>query len=101
MVEQVCLSRHQVQLRLESRLYIAIESKFSFSHEELLSEEPDYISSAHAFALLVESHINDARVVNDRTVKLVFSNGSSLSIFDSNDRYESFQIQLPGQLIVV
>ena len=97
-VEQICIGVHQVILRLEDDLYISIEGNFSF---ETQARQEDYRTSAKAFADLLDHRIVDAEVLCDDAVGFKFSNGTMLTIFDSSDYYESFQIKLPDRLLVV
>jgi len=101
LVEQVCLGRHQLQIHFEDRLSIFIEGECSIGKTTNPLRSEDYISRGTEFARLLEQRVEGAEIVDDRTIKLQFSNGDALFVFDSNDQYESFQIQLPNQLVVV
>ena len=101
LVEQICIGVHQVIVRLENDLYIAIEGDFSFGSEASPEKEMDFRNAAKAFANLLESRVIDASVVREDAVVFTFSAGARLTVFDSSDQYESFQIQLPDRLVVV
>jgi hypothetical protein len=40
-------------------------------------------------------------VIREDAVVFKFSGEAQLTVFDSSDRYESFQIKLPDRLVVV
>jgi hypothetical protein len=101
LVEQICVSLHQVIVRLEDGLYIAIEGDFSFGIEAIAGKEMDYRNAATAFAGLLERRVVDAEVIREDAVVFKFSGEAQLTVFDSSDRYESFQIKLPDRLVVV
>jgi hypothetical protein len=100
-VESILFSRFQVIIHLEDRLFISLEAECSFEQGDSIVRREDYRPLANSFAELLGHCIDEAKVVSADTIEFEFSNGVLLSIFDSNERYESFQIQLPGQLLVV
>ena len=101
LVEQICIGIHQAIVRLEDNLYVAIEGDFLFGKEATPERQVDYRSAANAFANLLEDRIADAEVIRDDAVVFNFSSGARLTVFDSSDQYESFQIKLPDRLVVV
>jgi Family of unknown function (DUF6188) len=101
LVEQICIGVHQVIVRLEDNLYVAIEGDFLFGKEAPPERQVDYRSAANDFANLLEDRIIDAEVIRDDAVVFNFSSGARLTVFDSSDQYESFQIKLPDRLVVV
>jgi hypothetical protein len=101
MVEQVCIGRHQVIVRLEDELCISIEGDFQFGSAASGEREMDYRHAAQKFADLLERRILKAEVIQNDVVVVEFSDGARLTIFDSSDQYKSFQIKLPDRLVVV
>jgi hypothetical protein len=101
-VEQICLGLHQVILRFDKDLYISIEGQFSIGDKSFKGDRRgDCRVAANDFAKLIGCNILSATVPSEDSVVIMFSNGMTLSAFDSSDHYESFQIKLPNQLIVV
>ena len=100
-VEQICIGVHEVILNLEDDLYITVEGDFSFGGEETVEKEIDFRSAANAFADLLAHTIVDAKVLRNDAVVFSFSNGTNLTVFDSSDHGECFQIKLPDRLIIV
>jgi hypothetical protein len=98
-VEQVCIGLHEIIINLEDNLFISIEGAFSFDGGNTIEE--DFPSCANSFAQLLGLTISEVTILRDDAVSFNFSNSENLIIFDSSDHYESFQIQLPDQLVVV
>jgi hypothetical protein len=88
-------------VRLEDELYISIEGDFRFGSEASGEPKMDYRHAAQNFADLLESRILKADAIQVDAVTVEFSDGTRLTVFDSSDQYESFQIKLPDRLVVV
>ena len=103
-LESIDLTLHQIQLRLDSRrgVVLSIESEFSVTPaagETVRFDRPPDAAAAIAARLGVE--VLDAEVSCPGTLTLRLSDGSMLEVYDSNERYESYQIHLGERLIVV
>ncbi|MFN8192362.1 MAG: DUF6188 family protein [Nocardioidaceae bacterium] len=103
-MESIDLTEHQVQLRLDSRnrITLSIESAFAITPgggDRSMFDRPRDGAQALADRLGVE--VVDARVTQPGTLTLRWDDGSILEVFDSNEHYESYQIQLGERLIVV
>jgi hypothetical protein len=100
-VEQVCFGPHQVILNLEDHCFISLEGAFSFAEKRDGIRSVKYMESADAFTKLIGHKIKSADVISEDALEIRFTNGQALQVFDSNERYESFQIKLSNRLIVV
>ena len=103
-LESIDLTEHQVQLRLDSRngITLSIESAFAIAPgggDRSMFDRPRDGAQALADRLGVE--VVEARVTQPGTLTLRWDDGSILEVFDSNEHYESYQIQLGERLIVV
>lgn len=103
-LESIELTRHQLQLRLDSLngISLSIESDFSIRRvggaAVTYGRPPD---AAQPLAGLLGVKVVNADVTVPGTVTLSWADGSVLQVFDSNEHYESYQISLGERLIVV
>lgn len=103
-LESIDLTRHQLQLRLDSLngIRLSIESDFAVTtangQMKRYDRPPD---AAQALADLLEVTVVEAEVASPGTLTLRWADGSVLEVFDSNEHYESYQIYLGERLIVV
>ena len=97
----VCIGTHQAVINLEQGLCISIEGDFSFETGINIEIYSEYRSKANFFVALLECEIVSFEVIDDKTLSFRFTNDKCLIIYDSTDHYESFQIKLTDQLIVV
>lgn len=103
-LESISISRHQVQLRLDSlrNLAVAVEGDFSVAAPD--GEVVVYVNpadAAQALAGRLGAEVVAAVVKAPGTLTLRFGDGSTFEAFDSEDSYESYQIRLGERLIVV
>lgn len=103
-LESISISRHQVQLRLDSlrNLAVAVEGDFSVAAPD--GEVVVYVNpadAAQALAGRLGAEVVAAAVEAPGTLTLRLGDGSTFEAFDSEDSYESYQIRLGERLIVV
>ena len=91
---QIAAGQHDLQLRFESPLEIAIEGRW-----ELRDPTGGITSSLDRLRRLAGGTIVSTRINAPRSIVLEFDGGASLEIYDSSTQYESFAIQ-PGNVIV-
>jgi len=101
-LEQIAIGRHQAILRLDGGVEISIESDLEHrlpSGKGMLYS--DVAAAASALASLLNSTIKSYSIEPPGNLKMFFSNGDALVIYDSNPSYESYQVRNGEQLIVV
>ena len=99
---QVCLGENEVILRFDPDLSITIESTFRArtpARQEALFRDPR--SAAAVLVELISDVITKAQGRTDGTLRLSFSRGGVLEIYDDSKQYESYQIQHGEDLYVV
>ncbi len=98
-VIQVAIGLFQVQFAFDEDVRISVEGVFSyFDGATELSWKPDPICAeiASRTTALLGATIKTFEAHEDGTLKLIFSNGQSLTIPDSSKEYESYSITRPG-----
>jgi hypothetical protein len=99
---QVCLGENEVILRFDPDLSITIESTFRArtpARQGALFRDPR--SAAAVLVELISDVITKAHGRTDGTLRLSFSRGGVLEIYDDSKQYESYQIQHGKDLYVV
>jgi hypothetical protein len=91
-LERVDVSEHQAQLHFAGAISISIEGECELDREAIVFEQ---------LKSLTGKSVSGATVQNKGTLNIVFDGGRRLSILDSNENYESYQITGPGVNIVV
>ncbi len=101
-VIQVCIGLHQYILAFDSNISISLECDFCLTHETPDKDQQDMSCSYSRDLLrLLGSKITGVTNEGNGELVLIFSEGSTLRIQDSNPGYESYQIVLPNETIVV
>lgn len=101
-VEQIALGQYQAQVRLSGGAGVYVEGDFSVTDADGRRRDfTDVPDAAAALAGLLGCDVDEAEVASPGVLTLVFSNGARMDVHDSNDRYESYQIAIGDQLIVV
>lgn len=91
-LEHIEVSDYQVQLHFSDSISINVEGDCK------LDKKPVHYSD---LLKLVGSEVAGVTIQDDGTTNVFFAGGRRLSIIDSNDSYESYQIIAPGVYIVV
>ncbi|WP_459182081.1 DUF6188 family protein [Streptomyces sp.] len=103
-LESFSVSAHQVQLRCNSlrNVGVSIEGDFAVipagGPTVMYRRPPD---AAGALAGLLGAEIAKALVTSPGTVSIRFSDGTVIEIYDSEEHYESYQINIGERLILV
>ncbi len=100
-LQQVCFGRHQVILNFDRNISISIESAVAIAVGASATRFDDLFASSSHLLGLIDGSIRDVSGTREGTLTLGFSDGAELSIFDTSDRFESYQIRLGDELIVV
>jgi len=103
-LQQVAVGLYQVQFHFDEDLAICIEGEFRYSdgdREVLWRQEPNSSSAAASTVALLGAAIRGFTASQDGTLRLEFSNGHRLTIFDSSKDYESYSITRPGLYLCV
>ena len=91
---QVCVGQNEVILRFDDEISITIESRFLIrdpqGHEATFEDAPR--GAASLVSLLADSVIGVSGE-EDGTLRLSFTKGGILEVYDSSKEYESYQIQ--------
>jgi len=99
---QVAIGMYQVIFAFDEDVTISIEGMFTYSdgaRETVWKPAtPDAATSALA---LLGTKVEQTEGEENGTLTLTFSNGGRLTIPDSSQEYESYQITRPGETIVV
>ncbi len=95
-VEMICFAKNAIYMHFGSNLTIRIESTISYKTDICISLP--LISSD--IIELIGCTTTEVQV-EDGTLRISFSNGNSMFIYDSNTRYESYIISIGSQEIVV
>lgn len=97
---QVCVGLHQAILRFDGEVEISIECDFSVSIDGYETTYPSTISGASALMILLSQKIVETSSTADGTLSATFERGT-VTIFDSADHYESYQIRNGADLYVI
>ena len=98
---QVCISQHQCILRLNSGDSVSIESNCQFTSSNGVSIAiSDFAASSVVLTGLVEKEITDATHNGAGGLRLEFEDQTFLEILNDTSQYESFQLNLEGQIHV-
>jgi hypothetical protein len=97
---QVCVSEGQIILRFDDVTSISIESDCSVETSGSEFRIINYKLESHRLLQLLGANILQSGILPDGGMFLVFNDRTRLSIFNSNDIYESFQIHTLNAVIV-
>lgn len=101
---QVAIGVYQIQFGFDEDVIIYVESQFNYfdgQEEWIWNPEPGAAQVAARTVSLRSATIQNFEGQENGTLILTFSNGARLTIPDSSQEYESYQITRPGQTIVV
>jgi hypothetical protein len=103
-VIQVAIGVYQIQFGFDEDVTIYVHSQFNYfdgQAEWIWKPEPGAAQIASGTASLLGATRESFEGHEDGTLRLNFSNGQRLTIFDNSKEYESYDITRPGQTIVV
>ena len=96
---QICIGVNQVFLQFEKNVRINVESRIEYP---TFGGEVGNFCCENAFLIgLLGSTVSEVYRADNRTLGITFSNGNSVELKDDSDQYESFQIKIGDDLIVV
>ncbi len=99
---QVCIGYNEVILHFDGNVTITAQTEIGHnSGRELSAIYKTAIPAAPALVRFLHESVLNASVVSPGTLKLDFSNGEGLEIYDTSSQYESYQINYEGRTIVV
>ncbi len=103
-IESITISPHQVQLHLDSSRNIGVSVEGSFAvagagEDLVIHDSPP--AAAQVLAARIGAEVVSALVESPGALTLRLGDGSTIEIYDSEDRYESYQINIGEQLIIV
>jgi Family of unknown function (DUF6188) len=99
---QVCIGENEAILRFNNEISITIESKFLVQDSSgLKTTFDDARSAAGPLVKLLSDTITKVLGQRDGTLRLCFTRGDILEIYDSFESYESYQIQHGTDVYVV
>lgn len=90
-------TKHQLYLSFSDEFLISAEGEVSVNDDRRL-KLPE---SALYLYPLIDQKIISASGCADGTLSLVFEEGQILSVYDSNERYESYNVSERGKILVV
>ncbi len=99
---QVCIGENEVILNFDGEISITIESSFLVRDPnglEIVFEDSQ--SAAGSLVKLISDAIAKVHGQSDGTLRLWFTRGDILEIYDSFESYESYQIQHGKDIYVV
>jgi hypothetical protein len=99
-VQQICIGKHDLQLRLHPDGVICIWSRCELVAADGTTADTwvdGNRSERFRFCDLLGGTISDVLVVDDKTLTLEFTDGRRLILFDTSDQHESFSV---GNFIV-
>lgn len=101
---QVAIGTYQIQFGFDEDVTIYAECQFNYfdgQNEWVWKPEPGAAQIAARTVSLLGGTIQNFEGQENGTLTLMFSNGQRLTILDSSQEYESYQITRPGETIVV
>jgi hypothetical protein len=99
---QIVIGIYQIIFHFDEEVKISAEAKFEHvSKEESCVWRPEAPALATSAVKLLGSTVQSVDWQEDGTLKLAFSNGDQLIVYDSSSEYESYAITCPGRTIVV
>lgn len=94
---QVRVGKHHIEMLFHGDVAIDVEGRISLDQKTSLSG----ISAGMALLDLIGSQLQLVEIAGRGDLVITFHSGHRLSIHDSNQEYESYQLRGPGTLIVV
>lgn len=104
LVEQVAIGVYQIIFGFDEDVRIATYMQFSYfdGHGEWIwKPEPGGVQVAARTVALLGATVEIFKAEENGTLTLAFSNGHRLTIPDSSQEFESYDITRPGETIIV
>lgn len=99
---QVAIGMYQVLFNFDEDTSIAVEGRFEYTTNASTVEwRPGNPLAACSAVKLLSARIEAVEPLQNGTLRLTFSNGDCLAIYDVSAEYESYQISRMGETIVV
>jgi len=94
---QVRVGKYHTELCFDGDVAITFEGRISLDQKTQLSG----IAAGAALLELIESKIRQIEIPGQGDLVLTFDSGRRLSLHDSNQEFESYQIRGPGTQVIV
>lgn len=101
-LEQVCVGRHAVILNFDRSVQISMLTSFAIASRrgELPVTHDDSVAGGSAMLACLGESVARAEATDDGGLLLEFVSGTTLTIIDDSEQYESFWIGYGDELIV-
>ncbi len=100
-LSQICVGLFQLILNFEGDVSISVEGIFEYGRAGSMPQSGPMPQSACLLIDLLGKEIGGIEILDHGTLAIHFSNGTELTLHDSNANGESYQIVGPGVNIVV
>lgn len=80
---------------------ITIEGEFSLEIADRRVTFSESVDGGGALLALLGQSVTSAVIPTDGTVRIAFSNGTTLEVPDDSEQYESYQLNLSGRELIV
>ena len=102
-LDQIAIGKFDVQFKFGSGVTLALQSEGELVQSGAVVATWTELAgwSSLAFFPLLNQTVARARVFDERTIELQFSEGQVLRLFDNSDQFESMQIFGPGKELLV
>lgn len=103
-VGQIAIGVYQVQFGFDEDVRISVEAEFRYfdgREEWNWKPEPGKAEIAARTVELLRATVDTVEWTADGTLRLGFSDGRRLTILDTSEEFESYDITLPGRNIIV
>ena len=99
---QICIGSNQVVFQFEFDLKISIEVSIKHGMPDMTVKVfEEYWNQETTLTLLLGSSVKSLHVVDSKILHLEFSNGHFVEIKDESLEYESFQITIDDQILII
>lgn len=99
-LNQICLTRFQIQLHFSGAGSIGVEGGWEIrdgTGNLLDSAEPHESRESYRIHRLIDVPVAGFSIDPPRSFTLSFANGLALTVFDDSEQYESFSVTVDGQ----
>ena len=99
---QISFGSHQVIFQFEECIRISVESSITYSIlDEQVRHYDEFWKQETSLTKFLGAAVIGLEVKGAKKLILTFSNVGTIELIDSSDQYESFQIEIGGEMIVV
>jgi hypothetical protein len=96
-LEQVAVGAFQIQLHFDASVCISIEGESELDG----ARAPAGVEAGRLVLGLIGQVVSDARPIAERHLGLTFDNGATLTVIESDEPFESYNITSPGGTLIV